>query len=143
MRTLSIHIAESYRQALGSPLIHASAAALPTALYHAPFALLAHDGAEDPRFTYANLTAQRLWERAWDEFVGLPSRLSAEPDDRATRASMLEQVARTGFITDYSGVRVSASGTRFRICDAHVWNLTDRSGRRLGQAARIGTWEPL
>lgn len=136
-------MAASYRQLLGEGLVDASADELPAALYNAPFALLAHDGAEDPHFTYANLTAQRLWERTWDEFVGLPSRLSAEPDDRATRARMLEQVAANGFITNYSGVRVSASGARFRISDATVWNLTDSSGQRVGQAARIGIWEPL
>jgi hypothetical protein len=142
-RTLSVIMDNSYRLLLGEGLLHAPTEDLAMALYTAPFALLAHDGGEDPRFTYANLTAQQLWERDWDEFVGLPSRLSAEPDDRTTRASMLAEVARTGFIANYSGVRVSASGQRFRIADAQVWNLTDANGHRVGQAARIGTWHPL
>lgn len=141
--TLSQVMADSYRQLLGERLVTATAHEVAHALYNAPFALLAHDGGTDPRFTYANLTAQRLWERDWDEFIGLPSRLSAEPDDRATRASMLAEVARSGFIANYSGVRVSASGARFLISNAQVWNLIDPSGVRVGQAARISTWEHL
>lgn len=143
VRSLSLLIASSYQQLLGESLVDASPDQLATTLYNAPFALLAHDGGDDPRFTYANRTAQRLWEREWDEFVGLPSRLSAEPDDRTTRASMLEEVSRTGFIANYSGVRVSASGIRFLISQAKVWNLLDPSGLRIGQAARIDSWERL
>ena len=44
---------------------------------HAPFGLLAHDTSADPRFVYANSTAQGCFGYAWEEFVGLPSRLSA------------------------------------------------------------------
>lgn len=141
--TLSQIMADCYQVLLGAPLITAPADAMASALYTAPFALLAHDGGHDPRFTYANLAAQRLWERPWEEFVGLPSRLSAEPDDRATRARMLAEVAETGYIANYSGVRVSASGQRFLIADAHVWNLVDATGVRVGQAARIGSWQAL
>lgn len=140
---LSLAIADSYERLLGQALVAAPRDHIAEALYAAPFALLAHDGGADPRFTYANLTAQRLWERDWEDFVGLPSRLSAEPDGRATRAQMLQQVAQSGFITDYSGVRVSASGVRFRIVDTHVWNLTDPDGMVIGQAARIETWRPV
>jgi hypothetical protein len=140
---LSLVIAESFQRLVGQPLLAVSRAQLPSALYAAPFALLAHDGGADPRFTYANLTAQRLWERDWQQFVGLPSRLSAEPDDRLARAHMLQQVSESGFVADYTGVRISASGVRFRIADAHVWNLNDSSGNPVGQAARIGTWQPI
>ncbi|MEA3642760.1 MAG: MEKHLA domain-containing protein [Lamprobacter sp.] len=44
-------------------------------------------------------------------------------------------VAERGFIDDYRGVRVSASGRRFMIEQASVWNLTDAQGRPAGQAA--------
>ena len=48
-------------------------------LYDAPAALLMHGNEADPVFCYANRTAQRLWGLTWNEFMRLPSRLSAEP----------------------------------------------------------------
>jgi hypothetical protein len=43
-------------------------------------------------FCYANRTAQRLWGLTWEEFIRLPSRLSAEPLVQAisTRAANLD-----------------------------------------------------
>jgi hypothetical protein len=111
-------------------------------LYTAPFVVLAHDSSADPLFTYANLAAQQLFEMRWDEIVGLPSRLSAEAPVREERERLLERVAARGFIDDYSGVRIAKSGRRFRILHATVWNLNDSSGRRVGQAAAFGDWEP-
>ncbi|MBA3686548.1 MAG: MEKHLA domain-containing protein, partial [Planctomycetes bacterium] len=64
----------------GDPLAQARS------LYAAPCVVLAHDGAADPCFTYANATAQALWELDWDAFIGMPSRLSAEPVEREQRA---------------------------------------------------------
>jgi hypothetical protein len=111
-------------------------------LYSAPFVVLAHDDEPDPRFNYANLAAQRLFERAWDEIVGLPSRLSAEAPARGERSQLLDRVSAQGFIEDYSGLRIAKSGRRFRILRATVWNVSDASGRRIGQAASFSTWEP-
>jgi hypothetical protein len=111
-------------------------------LYGAPFVVLAHDDQPDPRFNYANLAAQQLFERTWDEFIGLPSRLSAEAPVRGERERLLARVATHGFIDDYSGVRVAKSGRRFRILRATVWNVSDASGRRAGQAASFSAWEP-
>ena len=110
--------------------------------YLAPWVLLAHDGGVDPCFTYANRTAQTLFERPWPVLVGLPSRYSAEPDAREARATLLERVRREGYCDDYAGVRVAASGRRFRIAGATVWNLYDE-GRRLGQAAHFSRWTYL
>jgi hypothetical protein len=112
-------------------------------LYHAPFALLAHDGAPDPVFFYANLTAQRLFEMPWRDMVRLPSRLSAEPLAREERERLLRRVAAQGYIDDYAGIRVSASGRRFRIARATVWNLLDDAGETVGQAAVFGEWSML
>jgi hypothetical protein len=111
-------------------------------LYSAPFVVLAHDARADPRFTYANLAAQGLFERPWDEIVGLPSRLSAEAPARAERERLLERVSAQGFIDDYCGVRIAKSGRRFRILRATVWNVSDPSGKRIGQAASFTAWEP-
>lgn len=112
-------------------------------LYHAPFVVLAHDTAADPVFFYANLTAQRLFELPWADFVRLASRFSAEPLAREERQRLLERVARQGWIDDYAGVRVSASGRRFQVNAARVWNLVDGQGRSLGQAAAFADWQDL
>lgn len=105
------------------------------ALYEAEFVVLSHDGAGDPCFTYANRAAQARFEMTWGEIVGLPSRLSAEPMERQARARFLEQVARHGWVEDYSGVRIARSGRRFLIQQATVWNLLDAAGNIRGQAA--------
>jgi hypothetical protein len=47
-------------------------------------------------------------------------------------------VGRDGFIDDYAGTRISATGRRFRIERAVVWNLIDAAGVRHGQAAMFG-----
>jgi len=52
-------------------------------------------------------------------------------------------VTRQGFIADYAGVRVSASGRRFRIERATVWNLLDDAGGLHGQAAAFADWKRL
>ncbi|HEY0219045.1 MAG TPA: MEKHLA domain-containing protein [Afipia sp.] len=101
----------------------------------APFAVLAHDGSSDPRFIYANCTAQTCFGYPWRELIGLPSRLSAEAPERAERQRLLEAVAREGFIADYKGVRIAKSGRRFWIEQAIVWQLIDSNGRLHGQAA--------
>ena len=124
---------DSYRHWTGRDFISSGVPA--RALYHAPFVVLSHDAAADPRFTYANLAAQKCFEMPWSEIVGLPSRLSAEPLAQAERERLLARVAEQGYVDDYSGVRITRSGRRFMVRDAMVWNLVDRSGELMGQAA--------
>ena len=124
---------DSYRHWLGRDLLAGDASA--RALYHAPFALLAHDAAPDPCFTYANLAAQTLFEMSWADMLGLPSRYSAEPLAQSERTRLLAQVAAQGYIDNYSGMRIARSGKRFLIQQATVWNLIDRQGALVGQAA--------
>jgi len=135
----------SYRALTGRDLIDPAlddrAAAL--ALYEAPFALLSHDAAADPILTYGNRTAQRLFELDWEQLIILPSRYTAQAPARAAREQLLREVAARGYIDDYAGVRVSASGRRFLIAGACVWNLVDGTGRCLGQAAAFTDWRPL
>ncbi len=65
-------------------------------LHEAPFGLLAHDTSADPVLVYANRTAQNLFGYDWEEFVGLPSRLSAGPEDRQAREVLLRGCWTTG-----------------------------------------------
>jgi hypothetical protein len=136
----------SHLDLTGRPLLERlpceSDEALARRLYAAPFVALAHGVEPDPLFNYAKLAAQRLFELTWDEFIGLPSRLSAEAPERSDRSRLLARVATHSFIDDYSGVRISKSGQRFRIQRATVWNVSDAAGRRVGQAACFSDWAP-
>jgi len=69
----------------------------------APFVVVAHGTDQDPKFIYANKAAQKCFEYSWEEFMSLPSRLSAEAPDRAERQSLLDEVARNGFLSGYRG----------------------------------------
>jgi hypothetical protein len=106
----------------------------------APFAVLAHNTDADPVFTYANRAAQSCFEYKWDEFVTIPSRLSAEAPNRDERQRLLDAVARNGFIDNYRGLRIAKSGRRFWIEGGIVWELRDENGQRRGQAALFMSW---
>ena len=84
-----------------------------------------------------------IFEMKWDEFTALPSRLSAEAPERGERERLLAEVARTGFIRDYAGIRIAKSGKRFRIEHATVWNVADERGVARGQAAMFGAWREV
>jgi PAS domain S-box-containing protein len=103
----------------------------------APFGILAHNTEPDPIFIYGNQAAQSLFGYSWDELTVLPSRLSAEAPQREERQRFLEQVQRNGFVSGYSGIRITKDGRRFRIENATVWQLVDDSGTYRGQAAML------
>lgn len=138
-------LARSYRHWIGRNLVDPALPARDAAraLYHAPWVVLSHDAASDPRFTYANEAAQRLFEMPWSELVGMPSRHSAEAVARAERDRLLARVAADGYIENYSGVRIARSGRRFRVRNAVAWNLVDDVGGVCGHAACFGDWEPI
>lgn len=110
------------------------------ALFHASFVVLSHDTAPDPRLTYGNQIALKLFALTWEELIQMPSRFTAEAPNRAERARLLAEVTARGFIDDYSGVRIAKTGQRFLIERATVWNLTDEDGRPCGQAATFREW---
>ena len=139
-------LAHSFAQLLGRPLLPdlpTDGQALAQALYEAPVVIVSHGTEVDPIFWFANRTAQRLWEADWLTFTKMPSRTSAEPDEYRDREALLRRAAEQGYIDDYRGVRISASGRRFRIEDVVLWNLTDEQGRRRGQAATFAHWSFL
>jgi hypothetical protein len=135
----------SYRRTVGEepPFLEGGEATAGWLYQQAPSAVLAHDTAAVPRFVYANRAAQACFEYAWDEIVGLPSHLSAEPGARAERQRLLEEVTARGFATNYAGVRIAKSGRRFRIEDGVVWQLADAEGIIRGQAASFRRWHAL
>ncbi|MDR3456535.1 MAG: MEKHLA domain-containing protein [Verrucomicrobiae bacterium] len=112
-------------------------------LFIAPFVLVSHGTEADPVLNYGNATALKLWEMSWDELTRTPSRLTAEAPNREERARLLAAVTANGFIDDYSGIRISKTGRRFRITQATVWNLIDERGGHCGQAAMFSRWDFL
>jgi hypothetical protein len=106
--------------------------------------LVSHGVQADPVFRYANRAALDLWGMDWATFTALPSRLSAEaePDIQGDRQRLLQKALEQGYVNDYSGIRISANGHRFRISQTVLWNVLDQSGQRHGQAALIGRVEP-
>lgn len=134
----------SYRHLLGRPLLEPSAGlSLGQQVFEADFALLSHNTDADPLFNYANQTALDLFELSWPEFIGMPSRLSAEPVNREERERLLNQVASRGYIDNYAGVRIAKSGKRFLIERAVVWNVYDNRRNYYGQAACFSDWRLL
>jgi len=112
-------------------------------LFEAPFVSVAHGVQDDPLLNYGNLTALSLWQMTLDELIGTPSRRTAEPVHRDERARLLQRTRDDGYIDDYSGIRISSSGQRFRIHQAIVWNVFDDRGNRVGQAATFSDWDFL
>lgn len=134
----------SYQHFTGRNLSTLSGQALADALYNATFALVAHGIEADPIFNYGNKTALALWAYNYDEWLQLPSRLSAETGVQANRALLLQEVKRNGFSDNYSGIRIAKDGQRFMIHQATVWNIIDaKSTEHLGQAAKFDAWEFL
>ena len=138
-------LAQSYQKLLGRELIASSYSPeqLTKNLFQAPFVVVSHGVEADPILNYGNQTALSLWSMSWSELTKTPSRLTAEPVNRATRASMLEQAAKQGYIDNYRGIRISSTGHRFAIERAVIWNLTDESGENCGQAATFSDWKWL
>lgn len=138
-------MAESYQQLLGKNLIDSTSTPEQLAhnLFNAPFVLVSHDANSNPIFNYGNQTALQLWSLSWQEFTKTPSTSSAELVERAARAVMLKQAAEQGYIGNYEGIRISNEGKRFMIKKGTIWNLTDESGQKCGQAATFPMWDWL
>jgi hypothetical protein len=153
-QAVATRIVASHQRALARPLlVGLPADATPLqwaqALFAAHTVVLAHDGADPtgdpgPRLIYANRAALALWRRPWAELVGMPSRLTAAPAERAGRARDLAGVRQEQAIRNYSGVRVDSQGRRFRIAGARVWTLwsgdPSDDGETCGQAAAFSDW---
>jgi len=110
------------------------------ALFQSPFVIVSHGIEEDPLLNYGNQVALELWELTWEQLVKTPSRLPAEGDTRAEREWMLEQASKRGYLDTYRGVRITATGRRFLVENAVIWNVVAAGGRVVGQAATFAQW---
>jgi len=147
---LAGRLLSSHQQAFAAPLLAGLAAdASPQLraqeLFAAEVVVLAHDGADPaadpgPRLIYANRAALRLWQRPWNAMVGMPSRLTAEPAERASRRQALVAAQAQHALSGYSGIRIDSTGRRFQIEGARLWTLRDEAGQPCGQAACFSRW---
>ena len=153
-RHLAHRIVRCHLQAFGIPLLASCPEPTGTAmaqagehlaqeLFASHTVVLAHDGGTDPHLIYANAAALQLWQRPWAAMVGMPSRLTAEPEQQPERARMLAQARARQALSGYSGIRISADGRRFLIRNARLWTLVDESGLSCGQAAAFSDWHWL
>lgn len=141
---LAVCILRSFERAFGRPLLAGGTThdvlQASQLLFRGDTVVLAHDGASDPALIYANAAALQLWERSWAEMIGMPSRLTAEPEERAGRARMLATALQQHASEGYSGVRISKSGRRFQIHNARLWTLWGPGDQPCGQAAAFSSW---
>lgn len=138
-------ILESYARLMRRPLLAPTDDALAgaRALYEAPIAVLSHGTGTDPILNYGNRTALELWETSIETLTTTPSRLTAEPMARDARDKIMSEVTRAGFVTGYSGVRITATGKRFRIENVMIFNLAQADGTFAGQAATFDRWSAI
>ncbi len=138
-------ILNSYRHWTGVELLNRTASRREQAqrLFSAPFVVASHGIEADPILNYGNAQALQLWEMDWQEFVTMPSRVTAKPVNQAERTRMLQQAATQGLIRDYRGVRISRTGKRFLVEQATVWNVIDQNHQKVGQAVTFSTWTPV
>lgn len=138
-------ILDSYRHWTGRELLPLSSAEtdLTTALFFAPFVAVTSNSDPDPILNYGNEQGLKLWEMSWAQLTQTPGRHTAEPMHRDERQKFLDTVQKNGFIENYSGIRISSTGRRFKIEKATVWNLIDQDGKFTGQAATFKEWSYL
>jgi hypothetical protein len=136
---------DSYRHWIGKELVERAGDATAQAqrLFEASAVVVSHGVEPDPILNYGNQTALDLWELSWVQFIRTPSRITAESDDRAERARMLERARLNGYFDGYRGVRVSSTGRRFLVEQALIWNVIDPAGSPIGQAATFSQWSNL
>jgi PAS domain-containing protein len=137
---IATSILDSYRTHLKAELIERSGDPHIDArrLFELDAVVLSHNGGDDPKFVYANAAAAAAWRTTPEDLIGMPSRLSAPPEHRESRKAMLDEAARDGYITGYSGTRVARDGSLFIIKDATLWSVHFPDST--GQAVVFRSW---
>lgn len=139
--SLTQSLLDSYRQWTGQELIQRTTPEGEVqTLWEAPRVVVFHGTQSDPIFEYGNRMALELWELPLHDFLGMPSRKTAEPIHQEDRRRLLEKTRQFGFVDDYRGVRISRTGKRFLIEKALLWTVLNRDGIAIGQAATFDHW---
>ena len=139
-------LAESFARVTGRDLIAEMGldpARLGQSAWEGDFALLSHRGDAQAMLNYANRFALGLWEMDWAALIATPSQATAPDGDVAERAGMMAAVARDGYVSNYAGRRISATGRLFAIENVTIWRLLDANGEPFAAAATFKTFTRL
>ena len=141
---LTQNLLDSYRRWTGMELLKRTTPEDELlALWNLSQIVVSHGTQSDPAFVYGNHLALERWEMPLNQFLGMPSRLTAEPVHRDERQRLLDQTRRHGYVDNYRGVRISRTGKRFMIEKALLWTVLDSAGSIIGQAATCDRWTSL
>ena len=105
--------------------------------------VMCHDRAKDPYLNYANQAALQIWDRSWNEIIGMPSRLTAPEGAQKTAKYALNQAIKKHACKNYQGIRVISKGELFIIKNARIWTLWDENGNTIGQAPTFDYWSKI
>ncbi|NVJ25757.1 MEKHLA domain-containing protein [Myxococcus sp. AM011] len=103
----------------------------------APFMLLAQDVSADPVFIYTNASASHHFGYTPEEFLSLPSRLSATAEGQEDRNAAVNEALTKGARIGYGSVRVTKAGKLFRLRDGELFLLHDKDDARIGMGALV------
>ncbi len=134
-------VAHAFARITGASLDDGDPSDLGRRIWFGDFALLTHRGDTKATLNYGNQFALRLWECDWDTLTNMPSAATAPPDARAMRADMMDRVVQDGFVTGYSGRRISRTGKMFTIQGGIIWRLLDENGTDFGVGAIFRDYE--
>ncbi|NES22023.1 MAG: MEKHLA domain-containing protein [Symploca sp. SIO3E6] len=103
-------------------------------LFNAPLVVVSHGTQSNPILNYGTQKALDMWELSWQKFTQTPSRDTAESIEQAERDRLLAETTKQGFC-EFSVIRITSTGKRFKINQGVVWNLIDEQQVYQGQAA--------
>ena len=109
-------------------------------LYTMQNPIISHNNAKDPCLNYANYAALQLWNRCWDEMIGMPSRLTAPKKEQIKRTNILKEATENNPIKNYKGIRINSKGELFMIENTQIWTISNNKGHTYGQAATFDHW---
>jgi len=139
-------LVETFARATGRDLVadmKLDPARLGRSAWDGDFALLSHRGDGQATMNYANRFGLALWETDWAGLIRMPSEATAPAQDVAERRVMMEEMAQRGFVSGYTGRRISAKGRLFMIENVTIWKLVDAKGQPFGAAATFKTFRRL
>jgi len=111
-------------------------------LFKASLIVVSHGTESNPILNYGNQKALDIWELSWQKFTKIPSRETAESIEQAERDRLLAETTKQGFC-EYSVIRITSTGKRFKINQGVVWNLIDEQQVYQGQAAVFADFDFL
>ena len=104
------------------------------------FALISHD--KNHNINYVNSLGLKLFGYTEEEFLGIPSKLTAPSIHQKERQQTLELVSQQGYTKNYNGIRINKEKKLFEIHNATIWYLENNS-EYYGVAAIIRSFQFL